>query len=145
MGSQVFSYEFMNQPVDDSTAEFKKNWIKRITEKEVERMNTRNFGTIDPAYSQKDSADDIGITINKVSSENKWYIKAYGIKMTPFDLINYMFVVWERENLEAWGIEEGVFDLVIKPFLEEEMRKRNKFMTVIKVKHGGIKKETRIR
>ena len=125
----------MNQPVDETTAEFKKAWIKKATPQEVDKIQTRNFGTIDPAYSQKDSADDIGIVINKVSRENKWYIKAWGAKMTPKDLIDMMFVMWERENLEAWGIEEGVFDLVISPFLEEEMRKRKKFMIIVKVKH----------
>lgn len=55
-----------------------------------------------------------------------------------------MFVIYEREQLEAWGVEEGVFDLVIKPFLEEEMRKRNRFMSIIKIKHNNKKKEGRI-
>jgi len=77
MGSQVFSYEFMNCPVDDSTAVFQKKWIKRISAQEVDRMSTRNFGTIDPAYSQAEYADDVGIVINKVSRENKWYLKAW--------------------------------------------------------------------
>jgi len=64
--------------------------------------------------------------------------------MTPKELIEFMFVIYEREQLEAWGVEEGVFDLVIKPFLEEEMRKRNRFMSIIKIKHNNKKKEGRI-
>jgi len=145
LGTQVFNSEMMNLPIDDTTAEFKKEWLKTITDSDVKRMNTRNFGTIDPAYSQKDSADQIGITINHVNRENRWHLRCFGTRQTPKELIETMFNLYERHHLECWGVEEGVFDLVIKEFLDDEMRKRNKFMTIIKLKHSGTNKQTRIR
>ena len=35
--------------------------------------------------------------------------------------------------------------MAIKPFLEEEMRKRSIFITITPLKHRGVNKETRIR
>lgn len=145
LGSQVFSYEMMNMPIDDTIAEFKKEWIQRATEEDLTHLQVNTFITIDTAVSQKDSADFTGITINRVSQANKWYIKAYKLKINPTELIEHLFYLHETYHPEVLGVEETVFLLVIKPFMEEEMRKRNKFFTITPLKHHGTKKETRIR
>lgn len=145
LGSQVFMVEMMNQPIDDSVAEFKKEWYKYKTIDEVQELDTLNWGTIDPAFSEKNSADYIGIVVNRVTADNKWYIKSYGLKMNPKELITMMFETYDREHLEAWGIEEGSYSLSIAPFLDDEMRRRNKFMKIIKIKTSDRKKEDRIR
>lgn len=145
LGSQVFSYEMMNQPIDDALAEFKKEWIQRVEEEELRHMTFLTFITIDSAPSKKDKADYTGITINRVSSENKWYIKSYRLKVNSKELIDHIFFLWDTYNPEILGLEETTFTLAVKPFLEIEMRKRNKFFTITPLKHGGTKKETRIR
>jgi phage terminase large subunit-like protein len=145
LGSQVFSYEMMNMPIDDSVAEFKKEWIQTATEDEIKHLNILTFIAIDTAVSKKDSADFTGVTINRVSEQGKRYITAYKLKINPAELIEHLFYLQATYNPEVLGVEETVFLLAIKPFLEEEMRKRNKFITITPLKHGGIKKETRIR
>lgn len=145
LGSLVFSYEMMNQPIDESIAEFKKEWILRATEKDFEHLTYNTFIAIDPAVSQKESADFTGITINRVSTEGKRYVTAYKLKINPSELIEHLFYLQDLYKPTMLGIEETAFLLVLKPFLEEEMRKRNKFMTITPLKHGGVKKETRIR
>lgn len=145
LGSQVFSYEMMNQPIDDSIAEFKREWIQRATEDEIKHMTLNTFVLVDTAVSEKESADFTGITINRVSMDNKWYITSYRLKMNPSDLINHLFYLNDLYNPTGIGIEETTYLLAIKPFLEDEMRKRNKFFTITPLKHHGTKKETRIR
>ena len=145
LGSYVFSYEMMNQPVDEAMAEFKKEWFQTATEDDFRHLNTLTFIAIDTAVSQKDSADFTGITIDRVSSEGKRYVTAYKLKINPAELIEHLFYLWETYKPEILGIEETVYTLAIEPFLKEEMRKRNKFISVRSLKHGGIKKETRIR
>lgn len=145
LGSQVFSYEMMNMPIDDSIAEFKKEWIQRASEEDLTHLQVNTFITIDTAVSQKDSADFTGITINRVSQANKWYIKAYKLKINPTELIDHLFYLYDTYKPDVLGIEETVFLMVVKPFMEEEMRKRNKFFTITPLKHHGTKKETRIR
>lgn len=145
LGSYVFSYEMMNQPVDETLAEFKKDWFQTATEDDYRHLNILTFIAIDTAVSQKESADFTGVTINRVSSEGKRYVTAYKLKINPMELIEHMFYLWDTYKPEVLGVEETVYLLAVKPFLEEEMRKRNKFMSITALKHGGIKKETRIR
>lgn len=145
LGSLVFSYEMMNQPIDDSLAEFKKEFEQTITQAEVDRMDTRRWVTIDTAISQADSADYTGITINYVSIDNKWYLKAFRVRYNPKELIDYLFTIWKSLSPEAIGIEKTVYSQAIKPFLDDEMRKRGVFMTIVELDHHQRAKETRIR
>jgi len=145
LGSHVFSYEMMNQPIDESIAEFKKEWVQKATEEDYKHLNILTFIAIDTAVSQKESADFTGVTIDRVSEQGKRYVTAYKLKINPAELIEHLFYLHDTYKPEVLGIEETVFLLAIKPFLEEEMRKRNKFISITPLKHGGIKKETRIR
>lgn len=145
LGSLVFSYEMMNQPIDDSIAEFKKEFTQTATEEELKHLAYSTYITIDTAVSEKDSADFTGITINRVTRENKWYITAYKLKVNPKDLIEHLFYIWETYKPVAIGIEKTVYLLAIKPFLDEEMRKRNTFLIIRELDHKQTQKETRIR
>ena len=145
LGSLVFSYEMMNEPIDDSIAEFKKEFIVTANEDEMKHLVFNTTITIDTAVSEKTSADFTGITINRVSTDNKWYITAYKLKVNPKDLIEHIFYLWQTYKPSVIGIEETVYLLAIKPFLDEEMRKRNTFVTIRPLKHQQTNKETRIR
>jgi phage terminase large subunit-like protein len=145
LGSHVFSYEMMNEPVDESLAEFKKEWVQEAAPSVIEHLNLNTFVTFDPAVSERDAADFTGITINRISSEGKRYITCYRKKFNAAELIDHMFYLNDLYKPTLMGMEEGALQLTIKPFLEEQMRKRGKFFTVVPLKHGGTKKETRIR
>lgn len=145
LGPHVFSYEMMNQPVDEAQAEFKKEWFQYTDEEKIKHMQFITFITIDPAASKKDHADSTGVTINRVSLDNKWYVKSYEVKLNSAELIDHMFYLVETYKPELIGIEETIFTLAIQPFLEEEMAKRGKWFVITPLKHGGINKEQRIR
>lgn len=145
LGSQVFSYEMMNMPIDDSIAEFKRDFIQTATEDELKHISLNTFITIDTAVSEKESADFTGITINRVSADNKWYITSYKLKINAKGLIDHLFYVWDLYKPQAIGIEKTVYLLAVKPFLDEEMRKRNIFITIKELDHKQTAKETRIR
>lgn len=145
LGSLVFSYEMMNTPIDDTVAEFKKDWIQRATEDDLKHKELTTFITIDTAVSEKNIADFTGVVINRVSLENKWYVESYKLKVNPTALIEHIFYLFEKYKPDILGVEETVYLMAIRPFMEEEMRKRNKFFTITPLKHHGTKKETRIR
>lgn len=145
LGHYVFSYEMMNQPIDEASAEFKKEWIQRATDDEISHLSFNTFIAVDPAISEKESADFTGVAINRVSSEGKRYLTAYRIKLNPTGLIDHLFYLYTTYKPTIIGIEESAFILAIKPFIDEEMRKRNQFFSIVPLKHGGTKKETRIR
>ena len=135
----------MNQPIDDSMAEFKKEHIQHFEKEKVLHMRTNTYITVDTAVSQKTSADFTGITINMVSSENKWYIDAYKIKVNSKGLIDHLFMLQEKYSPVLFGIEKTTFTMGIKPFLDDEMRNRNKWLNIRELSHTTQSKETRIR
>lgn len=145
LGSLVFSYEMMNQPIDDSVAEFKREHIQTFEEDKLIHLNTNTYITVDTAISEKTSADFTGITINRVSQDNKWYITAYKIKVNPKDLIDHLFYLQETYRPILFGIEKTTFTMGVKPFLDDEMRNRNKFLNIRELSHTTQSKETRIR
>lgn len=145
LGSFVFSYEMMNQPIDDTLCEFKKEFESYITMAEVEKMSTRRFITIDTAVSERDSSDSTGITINYVNRENKWHIQSFKVRYNPKELLDYMFTMWKNIAPETIGIERTIYLQAIKPFLDDEMRRRGVFMNITELQHNQTAKETRIR
>lgn len=145
LGPYVFSYEMMNQPVDEALAEFKKEWMQKTNESVLEHMQVNTFITIDPAASKKDHADYTGVSIIKVTKDNKWYVTTQQLKMNSAELINHMFYLVEKYAPELIGIEETTFTLAVQPFLEEEMARRSKWFVVTPLKHNGQNKEQRIR
>lgn len=145
LGSLVFSYEMMNQPIDDSISEFKREYAQEYQEEELRHINTNTYITIDTAISEKTSADSTGITINRVSSENKWYITSYKIKVNPKGLIDHLFYLQDTYQPILFGIEKTTFTMGVKPFLDDEMRNRNKFLNIRELTHTTTSKETRIR
>lgn len=145
LGSYVFSYEMMNQPVDETLAEFKKEFVQYETEEFLKNKETNTYITIDSAVSEKESADFTGVTINKVTLENKWYVKTYRLKINSKELIDYLFFLKQEYSPVFLGLEETTFTMAIQPFLQDEMRKRNVFITITPIRHKGINKELRIR
>ena len=145
VGNYDWSALYQQEPMSAETQEFRKEWFKYVTKDEVLRLDTRRYLTIDTAVSQKDSADFTGATVNFVDKENKWYFSAYKLKINPKELLDFIFKLQDDYGFEVIGIEETVYLLAIKPFLDEEMRKRGKFLNIKPLKHKQVAKETRIR
>ena len=145
LGPYDWSALYQQDPVDVENQEFKKEWFQYRTMEEITRLSTRRFVTIDPASAMREKSDFIGCVINCVDRENKWNFASYKLKMNSADLINFLFKIDNDWKPEVFGIEEGVYEQVIKPFLEEEMKKRNQFLKIIALKHQQQNKHLRIR
>lgn len=145
VGPYAWSALYQQNPIMNENQEFKNIWFKSIPREQVLRLNTRRYLTVDTAYSQKTSSDYIGFTENYVDRDNNWNVAGYRMKMNPKELIDYLFTIQELRSFESIGIEETAFTVGLKPFLDEEMRKRNKFLPVFPLKHNQISKEERIR
>ncbi len=145
IGSYDWSALYQQNPIDEESQEFKKSYFKEREWSEVEKLNTRKFLTIDTAISQKASADFTGLCENWVDGENKWNLKAWRMKINPKELIDLLFTLYASRKYEKIGIEKTVYLDAIKPFLDEEMRKRNVFLPIVELLHNQTRKETRIR
>lgn len=145
LGYQVYNREMLNTPITDEEREFKPQWVKKCTREEVERLNTRRFLTIDTAMSEKDSADFTGFCENYICDQNFWHLAGYQLKLNAKDLIDYIFTLHDKRNFEKIGIEKTAYLWGLKVYLEDEQRKRNKFLPIVELEHKQTAKETRIR
>lgn len=136
---------YQQNPILSESQEFKPHWFKKRKQEDIDILSTRNFLTIDTAISQRTSADYTGIVKNYVDKENKWNIKSSHLRINPKELIDLLFNLYEQDNYEKMGIEKTIYLQAIKPFLDDEMRKRNKFLPIVELLHNQIQKETRIR
>lgn len=145
IGLSNWSSLYQQRPILTENQEFKPHFINKISFLEVRRKNTRNFLTVDTAISQKASGDFTGLCINYVDLENNWNLKTKKLKINPKELIDMLFNLYEQDRYEKIGIEKTIYLDAIKPFLDDEMRKRNKFLPIEPLMHNQIAKETRIR
>ena len=145
LGPYKFSALYQQNPVDSESQEFKKGWYKYRDLDEVARLSTRKFLTIDPASAMRGKSDNIGATLNFVDRENKWNFITWKLRMSSPELISFMFAIYSDYGFESVGIEEGVYQQVIKPYLDIEMRSRNIFFPVVELKHNQVQKVLRIR
>lgn len=145
LGIELFSALYQQKPITEESQVFNRSMFRYRTLEEVMRLSTRGFVTIDPAPGKTEKADFIGITINFVDSENFWNFISYKIKFDAAELIKLMFKIDQDYNIEAFGIEKGMYKDVIEPFLKAEMIKRNKFLTVIELNHEQKNKHLRIK
>lgn len=145
VGVYDWSALYQQEPVSSESQEFKQEFFQYRTMDQVLALDTRNTLTIDTAISQKASADYTGFCLNFTDRENKWNFKAWKSKISPLELIDTLFTLWDTFRLEVIGIEKTIYLQAIKPFLDEEMRKRNKFLNIVELQHNQTAKETRIR
>ena len=145
LGIELWSALYQQKPISEESQVFKRHFFKYRKIEDLERLQTRCFVTIDPAPGKSESADNIGVCINWVDLENFWTLNAYKIKFDAAQLINLLFKLYADVHFETVGIEKGMYNDVLKPFLDAEQRKRNIFFSVRELDHGQRNKELRIR
>lgn len=145
LGSKNFQALYQQHPIASENQEFKSHWFKYRDRKELDTLNKRRFLTIDTAISQKASADYTGLCDNIVDTNNFWNLKAWRLKIDPLELIDLLFTLHTNNRYEKIGIEKTIYLQAIKPFLDEEQRKRNKFLPIVELSHNQVNKEVRIR
>lgn len=145
IGPYDWSALYQGQPILTENQEFKGQWIKYMPEVNLPMMNTRNFLTIDTAMSQKTTADFTGFCDNSINQENFWHLKAWRMKIGPEELINNIFTLHQSRNYEAIGIEKTAYLSGLKPYLDMEQRRRDKFLPIVELQHNQTQKEIRIR
>jgi len=145
IGSKNFSALYQQHPIATENQEFKPHWFKEREQAEVNRLSIRRFLTIDTAISKQASSDYTGLCDNSVDTSNFWNLKAWRLKVDPLELIDLLFTLHNNNRYEQIGIEKTIYLQAIKPFIDDEQRKRNKFLPIVEVSHNQVNKEVRIR
>ncbi len=145
IGPYDFQSLYQGSPIQTELQEFKPEWIKPITEKELSMLSTTNYLTVDTAMSKKAQADYCGFCDNSVDKENFWNLRAWRARLGPDELVDALFALHETRKYSVIGIEKTAYLDGLKPFLDAEQRKRNKFLPIVELVHNQTAKEIRIR
>lgn len=138
-----FQQEYLNKPFSDENRKFKREYVRYIEPQKVEMRTHATYITLDSSLGKKDG-DYTGVVINHVTSDNKWNIEAFRMKLDSAELIKFLFTLDTKYNPDTIGIEKTVFVDAIEPFLRDEQIRRNRFLNIVELSHQQTKKETRI-
>ena len=149
MSSMSFRQEFEASFETFSGGIFKEEWFK-VDEEPTEGSYVI---AVDPAgYEDSEKErnlkrsrlDETAIAIVKIDRD-KWWVKdilhgRWNIKETAKKILSSAMKV----ESTSVGIETGALRNAILPYLEDEMRTENQFISIIECRHGGKKKLDRI-
>ena len=145
IGPYDWSALYQGSPVLTENQEFQQSWFRHATEWDVSMKNCRRFLTVDTAMSKKSQADFTGFCDNSVDKENFWHLRAWKAKIGAEELVNTLFSLHKTNNYEAIGIERTAYTDGLKPFLDQEQRRRDTFLPIVELSHNQTAKEIRIR
>lgn len=126
MGSLKFGQEYQNDPIDADTQIFKPAWVKWYTRAQIyfdkhkeqwmfEDEYMRIFQGVDPAISEKESADDFVVfTIGVTPSYKIICLDPYAVHIGFTEQIEAVVRKYQEWQAERVGIEVNAYQMALK-------------------------------
>lgn len=141
----VYSQEYLNIPLDESVAYFKRHDFDEIDERDRD-MRLQYYITVDLAIAEHERADYSVFLVAGVDENKKIHVRnVIRERMDAREIVTTLIELQRSYNPLAIGIEDMQVTKSIGPFLYEEMFSQNTFINVIRLKHGGKDKIARAR
>lgn len=141
----VYSQEFLNEPIDDSIAFFKRGDFLSI-HKEDRAARLNYYITADLAISDKQTADYTVFVIAGVDENKTLQVRnVIRDRMDGREIVDTIISLEKTYKPELFGIEEMQVQKAIGPFLREEMVRTGVFPNIHLLKHNGKDKMSRAR
>lgn len=121
----VYYQEYLNQPIDESNALFKRSDFLPMKEADY-KAPLHYYVAVDLAISEKQRADWTVFAIGGVDPENRVQIRnIIRDRMDAKQIVDTILAVQKVYNPLAFAIEDGAITKSILPYLQEEMRINN--------------------
>ncbi len=143
LSPSVFQVEMLNNPYAAGQNIFKREWFQERDMGYVKNFCLKCYITIDTATGT--GKDYNAIVINYIDHTETWNILAFRNKHNAGELVNNLFGLFNTYKPVAIGIEKTTYTMGFMSFLQVEMRKRQQFLPIVELSHGGKKKEERIK
>lgn len=128
----------------ENTVNFKQEWIKYASEEDILKENPVNFLFIDLAVTTNTNSDDTGFAIGMLTRGGVVYVKAWGEKLEPKEVVEKLFELHDKYNFKLVGMEKMMGSQVLDTFIKDEMKRQNRLVRFELISHGNVAKETRI-
>jgi len=143
--SDVYSQEYLNRPIDDSVAYFKKRDFLSMSEEDLAKPMVY-YITGDLAISEKEKADYTVFVVGGVDEDRRLHvINVVKERMDGREIVDTILALHRTYEPEAIGLEEMQISKAIGPFLREEMIAQNTFPNMVPMKHMNKDKLSRAR
>lgn len=144
-GVYNFVSQYQQDPIATESQEFKEHHFKYFEEQDLYGKYLRYYTIVDPAISQKKSADNtVVLTIAKEVNGPNWYrIREDAKHLTPSQTVDLIFLHQSQYTSEV-SLETVAYQMALKYAIIEEQKKRERYFTINEIK-TSTNKETRIR
>lgn len=140
-----YSQEYLNYPIDESAAYFKRKDFIAATKEHLEQK-LHYYITVDLAISESERADYSVFMISAVDEYKRIFIiDVIRERLDARDIVDTLINLQRVYDPEIVGIEEMQVSKSIGPFLREEMMKTGVFLNLLPLRHGGRDKIARTR
>jgi predicted phage terminase large subunit-like protein len=126
----VYSREYLNYPIDESSAYFRREDFVDFTE-EDHRAKVQYYTAADFAISQAERADYTVIVSVGVNTAGELLVSDVRRgRLDAQDIINEMFSVQRRYKPELFITESGAIEKALGPFLRKQMVERGVYLNL---------------
>jgi predicted phage terminase large subunit-like protein len=143
-----YSQEYLNMPVAEENAYFKKEWFVPMESGDYIRHQRKRMSyyiSADLAVSKADHADYTAIIVVGVDEMDTICVVDCVVKrLDSMEIINELFDLWVKYDASVLFLEKGVLEKSIGPILNTEMLRRRVYMN-IETKSSTNDKITRAR
>lgn len=151
-GTSIFSKQYLNEPISDENATFKREHIIRKKWDEVKGMPINWYLSVDPSYEGTYS-DYAALVLAGMDFQRNLYVRwVTRKKMTYGDIINEIFRIYTDPNFSGkdFKIRNILLETVgtqksIGVELANEQRRRNTWLPITEIKSQSKSKEERVR
>lgn len=151
LGPTLFSCWYLNDPIAQEAADFKKEWIK-FYDGTTPHPSTL-YLTVDPAHSLSADADYSAFVVAGMFANKKIRVVDYvRRRVVPSDLVDIIFDLVKKWHLHRIGIETFAFQKTLKYEIQRKQRETGTFFSIDELggKSAGrgepiLSKEARIR
>lgn len=130
----VYSQEYLNIPIDESLAFFKRgDFVGRSDE--ARQRPLRYYIAADLAVSERDRADYTAFVVGGLDESGILHVtNVIRERMNALEIVETVFALEQTYKPDIFALEEGQISKAIGPFLYEEMPKRGIFPNLIGIK-----------
>lgn len=153
-GSSIFSRQYLNEPISDENATFKREQFIHMPWEQAKLIPINWYLLCDPSYSDPRGtsiySDFAAFVIAGMDYQRKLYVRyVKRAKMTYGEIINELFRLYTATEFSDLNMTKVLLEVVgtksLSFELSNEMKRRNTFLPVTEIKHQSKSKEERVR
>lgn len=128
--SDVYSREYLNYPIDESIAYFKRDDFLPLTDLDRE-SKVQYYSAVDFAVSTSERSDYTVIaTVGVTPTGDLLVVDIRRDRLDSSEIVEQMFSVHRRYHPELFVVEQGAIEKAIGPFLRKEMQSRGTYLNL---------------